>query len=585
MSSGSGSPATDRGKEGDQDKGEKQSETQPKETEKDLFAFWLQFMKDDDDPFVLWTMLKGRSRELKTRFLVDLTSRGEATPFLGKEPWRGQFFYPWVRSLPKSPGITEAERAVVDFIANDTPDTDKALLEACLDKLFAIDLARVAKSAPPDGAGMKRLFKELRDVPADARPDHVRAWLVTEAVRRKGSASEIYQSFLALPPRMRDVALQRILDDPVAAPVFGLVNFGLNFHVPYLDVLAAAKPFTDVQKRFLAVAFTSAGGQLARLRRIFEVRFGLKLGRTSDTKGADWDVSGLKRMYPVLDSLPPAHIERNKSLIELNRYQPTGGIEGWYSDRKKEAAIGYAANSDIDTRTENTAGDPLHGKNTFDATVRHEVGHAVDRQLGWSEGRGPEASERGGWHKFGTSKSAYLQLVADMVATSNLGLAKLPSQAKKIALKDLAETAYKGSSNLAAPGDVKDWMQSALEAAGEWDKLTALQQQEARADPVFDALAAGREDNNPWYRPNGGVPIGGYLYQRSYGFTGWYRYEVAARARKVSRYQFRHPSEWFAEAYAAYYDPQPVRGATLAQSDPDTKRWFDVEVHPLKVSR
>ena len=38
------------------------------------------------------------------------------------------------------------------------------------------------------------------------------------------------------------------------------------------------------------------------------------------------------------------------------------------------------------------------------------------------------------------------------------------------------------------------------------------------------------------------------------GYDGdWYSYDVAARSKGISGYQFRAPGEFFAELYAAYY--------------------------------
>ena len=36
---------------------------------------------------------------------------------------------------------------------------------------------------------------------------------------------------------------------------------------------------------------------------------------------------------------------------------------------------------------------------------------------------------------------------------------------------------------------------------------------------------------------------------------GWASYATESRDRSVSKYQFRAPQEWFAEAYATYYEP------------------------------
>jgi hypothetical protein len=46
--------------------------------------------------------------------------------------------------------------------------------------------------------------------------------------------------------------------------------------------------------------------------------------------------------------------------------------------------------------------------------------------------------------------------------------------------------------------------------------------------------------------------IGGRVYHESYG-NKWVSYDIGLRKRAISNYQFRAPSEWFAELYAAYY--------------------------------
>jgi hypothetical protein len=164
-------------------------------------------------------------------------------------------------------------------------------------------------------------------------------------------------------------------------------------------------------------------------------------------------------------------------------------------------------------------------------------------------------------------------------------LLALPSAAKKIAAKALAEAVYdlRDAAGVIDSADLKTAVIDALTA--EEVVLTGPQQVALLADPTFAALSAGCEKSNPWFDPAGGLPLGGYVYEQSYTWAGWCRYEVAARARKVSGYQFRHPGEWFAEAYSAYYCPGGALGDTLAQSDPATKTWFDKKVNKMKSSR
>lgn len=63
-----------------------------------------------------------------------------------------------------------------------------------------------------------------------------------------------------------------------------------------------------------------------------------------------------------------------------------------------------------------------------------------------------------------------------------------------------------------------------------------------------------------WTRGDGAkeFAMAGRIHQECYTGT-WYSYEVAARAIRVSDYQFRSPGEWFAESYSAYYqDKLPI---------------------------
>ena len=72
------------------------------------------------------------------------------------------------------------------------------------------------------------------------------------------------------------------------------------------------------------------------------------------------------------------------------------------------------------------------------------------------------------------------------------------------------------------------------------------------------------------------LAVKGRFYQRAY-VGRWYSFQVSAKSNRVSAYQWRAPGEWFAEVYAAYYDPRQERGALLPAA---LLSWFKKTVKP-----
>jgi hypothetical protein len=99
-------------------------------------------------------------------------------------------------------------------------------------------------------------------------------------------------------------------------------------------------------------------------------------------------------------------------------------------------------------------------------------------------------------------------------------------------------------------------------------------------DDAVSALRLAFSNQSPWDLPTGGVKLGDRIYQESYDWPQWVSYKQTARAKKFSRYQFRAPGEWFAEAYATYYQPPGTKGALMVGLDDTTKAWFDAHVDP-----
>jgi hypothetical protein len=303
------------------------------------------------------------------------------------------------------------------------------------------------------------------------------------------------------------------------------------------------------------------------------LRFNLTVTSTSDDTGAPWDKNGLKRCWDVLGALPAEHVENNGDLKSLTRYR-SGDIEGWASD-DGEAAIGYGDAHDLDNTNETgdytDAADPLRGKNMFDATVRHEVGHRVDESVG---GPAYEATDDGGgWLTWDGSDG-----MAERIVTASGGkISSWPSADEKTAIV----ACLQGVIDDRVPAEIDDRLEAlAFVADHATDAAQQTKLNDIKNDDAVSALRVGFSDQGPWNLPTGGVLLGDRIYQESYDWPQWVSYKQAARAKKFSRYQFRAPGEWFAEAYATYYQPPGAKGALMAGRDDATKAWFDASVDP-----
>ncbi|WP_331715540.1 eCIS core domain-containing protein [Tessaracoccus coleopterorum] len=182
---------------------------------------------------------------------------------------------------------------------------------------------------------------------------------------------------------------------------------------------------------------------------------------------------------------------------------------------------------------------------------------------------GARQAGAGGWVTHATHTDAAIGMINDAAAGSR------PSRPEQADVVTDIETSMNSrtTAGLVARVKARPWFAPLPQATR--DAVTA--------DPTFDAVTVGLAQ--PWFKPNGGTALGLHMHQESYTPT-WVRYDVAARARLLTAYQFRDEGEWFAEAYDFYYTPDSRgKGARLNDVDPNTKAWFDANVDPVAASR
>lgn len=206
-----------------------------------------------------------------------------------------------------------------------------------------------------------------------------------------------------------------------------------------------------------------------------------------------------------------------------------------------------------------------HGK-LVDWTLRHETGHSVDQQIKFTDKRA-KIPAFGGWRQHagadiarvmlgkaaGISGPSVATLRPLMTAVFDMDHGDLVSELKRI--EGLLERPPTG----ADPDPLASWARSAsktdreaLKPALRWARIaTAV----------------------PWTTADGQASIlavEGRVYQLDHYGT-WVSYLAGARANAVSSYQFSTPGEWFAEAYAAFYDPAKKSAGALNDA---TRSWF-----------
>ncbi len=114
-----------------------------------------------------------------------------------------------------------------------------------------------------------------------------------------------------------------------------LAALGPALQVRFMEGLQGRRSaLLPADKAVLESIFDGAGNDLTRLTLAFSIRFNLDVRGTG---GAQWDETGLRQSWAVLETLPAAHVEGNPELLQWIRYQKPDGTNagnhsGWYDD-------------------------------------------------------------------------------------------------------------------------------------------------------------------------------------------------------------------------------------------------------------
>ncbi|MFH9655578.1 hypothetical protein ACH4MT_32375 [Streptomyces anulatus] len=328
-------------------------------------------------------------------------------------------------------------------------------------------------------------------------------------------------------------------------------------------------------------------------------KYGIRIGPPEDRPNDHFSHSMLNRIDGVLGSLPTQDVSENPELLAI---QPAGadtesaaslydgndrsitmvspfGMPSWlYTELNRavpwqRSLMDKGAMADYEGISEDEAlgiagekrqvmggtSDVLANGNLVKWTLRHEIGHSVDKQAGWAQNLKHEP-RFGGWEAYDSSRPVAIAILTEAGLDSQLDVTDryhMPLiDSVAVALDpEVARSTPERLKNLAAGfTDQDDQFKTRLDRVVEFGRLALAQ---------------------PWTLTNGGgntLAIGNRTYHVDH-YGQWVSYLRAEREQHaVSNYQFSTPDEWFAEAYAAYHDPKPGPRARL---NPGAQAWFE----------
>lgn len=245
-------------------------------------------------------------------------------------------------------------------------------------------------------------------------------------------------------------------------------------------------------------------------KQALEDRYDLKITIPSGMSNTHMD-----RVYDMLGTVPRKQAKHRKLKKLIYSSDDSSGAYGG-----AEVEMGDFGNA-AGTEDYVIDGDTIPA-NSFDVTMLHEMGHALDDRHGIMAKHGKNTA-CGGWQKESQ----------DSVADTLLAYFKTKVTVGKEVTDEVARAAIVSAlsgQTPTAPTGAPD---------SDWQKVLGF-----LADYPQKVIGSYK----PWFKEP--VDVNGRAYIQSYS-TRWWSYEVAARApTKVNNYQWRAPGEWFAEVYA-----------------------------------
>jgi hypothetical protein len=284
----------------------------------------------------------------------------------------------------------------------------------------------------------------------------------------------------------------------------------------------------------------------------------------------NWSVAGIRRLWTIMERMPPAQVESNPALAYMLMNTANNG--GYYagtdtsSSWDNSSVVGLQGNPDAVMSSKSIYGGTMP---QFNQTTRHEIGHAVDNQLTIMAAV-QDQEWAGAWVNHGSASGWVNSLIAAGGGLSGHGYPATEAGDYQAAM---LQAATNGSSFMTALNAIR-----AGKGLG-----PATHTPTVGPAALVNDLNAWHHGQSFWNK-NAWKPQNGRNFVRGYGDNHhWWSFSNAKLAKKATDYQFRAPKEWFADAYAVYYaeqegNPNVPVGGLLRSKDADAANFISSQI-------
>lgn len=498
----------------------------------------------------------------------------EMAPVQEMDDWEVVTQEDWLRSV-KRDSIGKAVVSMLNVLRGNATPTERVFTQEVIDAPGIFLSLEPMKAKPKKKSFLKRLFSKKPKV-TQITPRYTR-----EQVEKKLAL------YIKSPDTLDAIVNDKNLFALVLQDIDRFNDANALYDALYMHINDTKKLVKIIRKRFGLILIDRDDDWKSVMAEVLAGKseeYQNKIKDNIKRPTANWTVEALKSMYLSFMHSPQGHLDIIDCLLASNG----GSYNQWELGVN---VIGFTEGEEHETFNRSWGGD--HGvKEGIEAlpfNTTHELGHVVDYRLGVLSGEGKAMRKISNWKEIPNIPVQIIQFMEESV-DGELYDGKLSEAELKVAhyaaIRYLAET---NSSNPDSDWEkVKVRIRKLVEhMLGKGFKGLSTEEGKAIVDRICEVVSDKTINTNVFYhcwRGRASNKANEHFddmmrgmnrpFHQGYEKRAWYSFDKSRWSNKISAYQYRDPTEEFAETYASYH-AAPACGKKKGEMTPShLLQWF-----------